>query len=298
MRKPCEPMFVCESRALPVVPLSPRDSMRQITRPVLLLHHDRAIRECLHRVEGSHFSVQCYSDWYSLRAAVAVITPAALVVVDPYLDTEIGTGPSLLLRTFLQKFPSATVVAAIRGRPHEYRDVCLLGAWGIADVISGDQDTTPGGIAHRLQSASGLSLRRLLEKSLPLGLPSRARSILFVIADLIAAGGGEREIAQAMSLSRRTLLRWCNSAGLPPPRRLMAWMRILLAAKLLDDPGRTVFSVAFACGYSSDTALRTALQTQLGATPKALRTQGAFNTTLPRFLEELKQAQSRILEPM
>ena len=66
-------------------------------------------------------------------------------------------------------------------------------------------------------------------------------------------------VEPVMSDEFRTVLRWAERAGLPAPRRMLAWMRILLAAVLLDDPGRTVLSVAHACGYSSDSSLRRAM---------------------------------------
>ena len=64
-------------------------------------------------------------------------------------------------------------------------------------------------------------------------------------------------------------------------------MRILLATELLDDPGRTVSSVALACGYASDNSLRRALQDFLDTTPTALRRIGAFATASRAFLREL-----------
>ncbi|MBV9110730.1 MAG: AraC family transcriptional regulator, partial [Gemmatimonadetes bacterium] len=94
-------------------------------------------------------------------------------------------------------------------------------------------------------------------------------------------------------LSERTVLRWTERAALPPPRRLMAWMRILLAASLLDDPGRTVLSVAYACGYSSDSSLRRAMQDFLDTVPTVLRREGAFSRASHTFLEELVDVKSR-----
>jgi AraC-like DNA-binding protein len=72
----------------------------------------------------------------------------------------------------------------------------------------------------------------------------------------------------------------------------MAWMRILLAAEMLDEPGRTVASIADACGYASDTALRTTLNMQLGKTPKVLRREGALAAASGAFLRELRAAAS------
>ena len=66
----------------------------------------------------------------------------------------------------------------------------------------------------------------------------------------------------------------------------MAWLRILLAADMLDDAGRTLAAAARACGYSSDTALRNALRSFLGASPTELRGQ-AFQAASAAFSGEL-----------
>jgi AraC-like DNA-binding protein len=118
-------------------------------------------------------------------------------------------------------------------------------------------------------------------------MSGRARTLLMAAAEVVSMGGRGRDLARSLHLSERTVLRWSERSGLPPPRRLMAWMRILLAASLLDDPGRTVLSVAFACGYSSDSSLRRAMQDFLGTIPTTLRREGAFSRASRLFLEEL-----------
>jgi transcriptional regulator GlxA family with amidase domain len=123
-------------------------------------------------------------------------------------------------------------------------------------------------------------------------MSGQARAILMAAAEVVATGGQAQELARALYLSPRTLLRWCNRAELPPPRRVLAWMRILLATELLDDPGRTVSSVAHACGYSSDNSLRRALQDFLDTTPTTLRKDGAFSLASELFLRELSEVRS------
>src|SRR3712207_4948195 len=113
------------------------------------------------------------------------------------------------------------------------------------------------------------------------------RSIVDAAAEVVAVGGHGRDLARSLQLSRRTLLRWCERAELPPPRKLLAWMRILLACELLDDPGRTVLSVAHACGYSSDSGLRRVTQKFVGSSPTELRRRGAFARASKVFLESL-----------
>ena len=129
-------------------------------------------------------------------------------------------------------------------------------------------------------------MTRLLERALPRTTPTRTRSLLATAADVAAVAGGSAELAQVLGVTERTVLRWCRRADLPQPRRLMAWLRILLATDMLDDPGRTLGAVARACGYSSDTALRNALRTFLGAAPTELRGH-AFQTAAAGFSREL-----------
>lgn len=106
--------------------------------------------------------------------------------------------------------------------------------------------------------------------------------------EVVATGGHARDLARALYLSRITLLRWCRRSGLPVPRRLLVWMRVLLAAELLDNPGQSVLAVALACGYSSDRTLRRALYVAVGAGPTELRERGAFRTVSAAFLDALR----------
>jgi transcriptional regulator GlxA family with amidase domain len=88
-------------------------------------------------------------------------------------------------------------------------------------------------------------------------------------------------------VNERTVPRWCRRADLPPPRRLLAWLRLLLAAELLDDENRPVLSVARACGYASEVSLKAALRQFMGAPPSELRKAGAFDTAARAFSREL-----------
>jgi AraC-like DNA-binding protein len=262
--------------------------MRQVLRPLLVLHADAVLRDRVRKAGGKRFEFVLVEEWAELRDLVRTSPPAALIVVDPYL----GNGGDLAgeLRALLLEFPSATVIAAFELRPDRYRDLRTLGAWGVADVIVRGEDDTTDAIARRLRAIQGRPLQSLLERSLPANTSGQARALLMAAAEVVSTGGQARELARMLYLSPRTLLRWCERAELPPPRRILVWMRVLMAAELLDDPGRTVSSVAHACGYSSDNSLRRALQDFLETTPTALRREGAFTIASRAFLRDLVRA--------
>ena len=50
--------------------------------------------------------------------------------------------------------------------------------------------------------------------------------------EVAARVGQGRDLAESLHLSDRALLRWCERSHLPPPRRLLAWIRVLFAAEL------------------------------------------------------------------
>lgn len=262
--------------------------MQPIARPLIVMHADSLFRERVRRVGSQRFKMQFVDDWDALRVALQDSPPAALVVVDPYTrsyGSEAELAPEL--RSILWEFPTATVIAAVEVKRGRARDLRTLGEWGVKEVISLEDEDTAEAISRRLRSAQGRPLQSLLERSLPGNISGRARALLMAAAEVVAEGGHGRDLAAGLRLSERTLLRWAEQADLPPPRRVLAWMRVLLACELLDDPGQTVLSVAYTCGYASDSSLRRAVQEFTGVMLTQLRRQGAFGTAAEKFLTEL-----------
>jgi len=266
--------------------------MRIGTRPLLVLHPDDGFHQRVAAAAGSAYRMEPLDGWEPLRGRVRSAPPSALIVVDPYHGS--GEAPSPELRSLLSEFPSAVVFAALQVRPDRVEDLRTLGGWGVVQIVSVGHDDTPDAMAVRFRQSQGRPLRALLEGVLPPETSSRARSIVDASAGVVAAGGHGRDLAREMGLSRRTLLRWCEESALPPPRKLLAWMRILLAAELLDDQGRSVLMVAQSCGYSSDSGLRRVTQKFLRASPSELRRKGAFRHASRVFLEMLERHRRRL----
>src|SRR5690606_26096333 len=156
-------------------------------------------------------------------------------------------------------------------------------------------DDTVSAIERRLLGARGRPMRGLLERVLPPETSGRARAIIDAAADAVSMGEQGKDLAATLHLSRRTLLRWSQRGGIPPPpRKLLAWMRILLACALLDDPGRSVLSVARSTGYASDSGLRRITQKFLRASPTELREEGAFPRAAAAFVEVLNEYRMKV----
>jgi AraC-like DNA-binding protein len=268
--------------------------MKKVHRPLLVMHPDEVFRNRVRKACGNDYEYQDIPDWQAMNEAIYDAPPSAIALVWPY---EIDAGAPVQraragrlaaeLQMILGEFPSLAVLAALEVSADRHEDIKTLGRWGVVQVISEDHDDTPFAIAQRLESARGRPLRALIEHVLPPETSGRARAIVEAATDIVTAGQHGRDLAIVLHLSRRTLLRWCQRSGLPAPRRLLAWMRVLLACELLDDPGRTVLSVAHTCGYSSDSGLRRITQKFLGASPSDLREEGAFRLAAEGFVKQL-----------
>jgi AraC-like DNA-binding protein len=267
--------------------------MQAIPSPVLVLHEDPRLRERLRSLASERsYELQLIPTWSDLAEAARVAPASALIVIDPYAEVPDRRQVSADLARLLDRLPSLTITAAMPVEPGRSADVRRMGEMGVVQVIDLDEETTVTAVGQRLSSARGRPLRALMDRALPESASGAARAILAAATAIVAEGGQGQDLARLLDVTPRTVSRWCRRAALPPPKRLLAWMRILLAAELLDDPGRRISDVAAACGYAADSSLRHTLRTFLGMTPTELRSSGAFAVSSRLFLEALAEARS------
>lgn len=260
--------------------------MQTVRRPLIVMHPDRVFQARVRDAARKEFSIELLPDWEALGEALPRVSLAALVVVDPYLGS--GAGLASELRWVIDRFPSVPVLAALEVNARRYADLRILGEWGVMEILLLDEHDAAA-IRHLLLVVRGRPLQSLLERALPAQLSGRAHSILHAAAAVAAAGGQSEDLARALHASLRTLLRWCDTEGLPPPRQTLAWMRILLTAEMLEDPGRSVENVATSCGYASDSGLRRAFSDLVATSPRALRKRGSFATVSGAFRRTLEE---------
>lgn len=226
--------------------------------------------------------------WRDLVAAVRDAPPSAVAVVDPFAEDGASIDPRVL--DLLAATRSVPVVALVPFRASALDAVRALLAAGLTDVADAEMENTGEAIRPRLLAVHAQPLKRRLEPALSRFTSANALTLLRAAADVTTDGGSVGALASVFGSTERTVAGWCERDGLPSPRRLMAWMRLLLALLLLEEPHRAVAAAARCAGYSYDQSFRRALRELLGESESRHR---SFARAVERFNDELRGARER-----
>lgn len=245
------------------------------------------LRIVLHRP----FFLKRVKDWADLRSALLESTQAALCFADAMEGEGSERALSEELQEIAHEFPHIPLVACLDIDPfHDAEVLTTLQSWGIAEVIDLRREQSEAALARRLDEVKSFWVQRIVERAFPRFLGTRARALVEAIAEVAADGGHVPELARAFGIDERTVPRWCNSAGLPNGRRLFTWIRLLLAAELLDQPRLSIEVIARVSGYSSAASFKSATKKFTSFTPTELRRRGAFNVIAELLRAELHEA--------
>jgi AraC-like DNA-binding protein len=247
-------------------------------RPLFLLTHSQELEASLRQVIDRPFALQRLSDWTELRQSLASAPHTAVCFVDAMVS--VGGAPSLAegIREIGQQFPIVAVVACVRVVDCTTDVLAALQEWGVAEILDVEKERSPAAVARRLQVVKTVWAQRLFKRALPKKLSARGRILLYAVAEVAAEGGYVSELADQLGVSRSTVTRWCAAAGVPEPRRMFSWTKLLLAADLLGDPQRSIESAARIAGFSSAASFASSTRAFTGLSPTDLRSAGAFET--------------------
>jgi AraC-like DNA-binding protein len=221
--------------------------------------------------------------WEALITAARHAPPSAAVLVDGFTYREPEPDPRL--EQLLQAAPSLPVLVAFDLASAQAPGVRLLADLGVSDFVDLPIEHNPSTLLVRLQSTHARPFKRRLEKGLP-DISPQALTLVAGAAGVAADGGLSTALAREFGVNERTLSGWCARAGLPSPRRLLAWQRVLLALALLEEPWRTVQDTARAVGYTDDSTFRRAGAALLNQ--RLSRGNPSFDVALAAFRAELK----------
>lgn len=182
-----------------------------------------------------------------------------------------------------RQLPSVAVVAYCANAGGTSDDVLAFGRAGAHNlVLRGIDDER-----HSFRAALGVAEQRctaaLVYERVRDQLPE---GVAPLVSLYLRADGEPPTVARAADLlgvHRKTLVNRLAAAGCPTPRALRTWCRLFVASRLLEEPGRTVESIALQLDFETTAGLRNALKRYTGRGACEVRSAGGLAYVLAQF---------------
>lgn len=229
---------------------------------------------------GACHTLRCVHGWADLSRLAGAVR-VGMAFVDPYHGGALAQAEIWRLRA---RHPALELVAYadFAGRPAG--DPFTLAQLGVRAVVPRGAADEAVMLAACLDLAPGWTPLEALIERLRTVLPASVHGWLEPVLRSPLEPRTVPELARRARCSARTLRRTLAAAGLPSPEQLLAWRRLLHAARLLEDPGRSVESVARTLDLSSGAALRKTLKAMAGLRPRDLVPGCGVRLLAERFL--------------
>ncbi|MGQ0648325.1 MAG: helix-turn-helix domain-containing protein [Gemmatimonadaceae bacterium] len=216
---------------------------------------------------------------------------ADVVVLD--MRDTLGESTLPAVRRIREDFPSVPVVLYTAISPSISRDMLEFARAGVNDLVLRGVDDVKVTLRASLTSAADhCSARAIAAEVESLVPPNVAAMIRYCLENGRRALTVE-DVAAALNVHRKTLVDRLNSAGLPTPSAIIAWCRLLVSARLLEDPGRSVEQVALLLDFPSGTSMRNMVKRYTGLRTGEVRENGGLRCVLHAFKRELSPTPDR-----
>lgn len=254
-----------------------------------LLRH-RFDRDALRRSTPDHDVVWARS-WNDLNRLVRR-RPVATIVAD--LHAEPRKDGVLRVYHLTRRYPRTPLIA---WGELDGRDLYRLGKAGAAGVLTARETEDSELVAESVDRLLHDGLARELSAGLTDGFDLDGLRFVEYALRQVPAQAQVPDLATGLHMSVSTLERRCGSWGLPTPGRLLLWLRVLYSLRWLQEPGRSVESVADQLGYSSGAALRRAIKATVGGRPSRWRSVDGLRDATAAFLDECRSGGGHAPDP-
>jgi len=201
-----------------------------------------------------------------------------------------GESPAKLAR-MVREFPQVPTMALLSEFDQStVRTVLSLGQCGIRTLIDvrdprGWRELRTLLLTERASDTRRRALSRL--SSDLAGCPLGAQRFFDVLFRTAARTTTVRALARMLEVTPGTLMSRFFRAQLPPPKRFLAFARLVCAAQLFENPGMSVSSVANQLNYSSPQSFGRHVRMLLGMSAVQFREQYDGDGMVDFFREEL-----------
>jgi AraC-like DNA-binding protein len=231
------------------------------------------------------YSVITCGDWSDLLRACAN-EPVSMAVIDLFASATLNDAFDAL-RQLKRRFPSVAVVLYSSVPPAQPRDLFEAGRFGLDGLIMADVDDEPRRLLPLIEQAEARGVLETLRRALGDVKPTVRDATLIAVTRAHQRLSPEG-MAKILGVRRKNLSERLAQAGFPTAQRLIAWGRLIVAARMLEDSERSADSVALALDFPSGSAFRNTCQRYLHAAPQQIRARGGASYVIGAFLRQIQ----------
>jgi AraC-like DNA-binding protein len=220
------------------------------------------------------------------------VTSGRVAAVVTELRDRNGTLTAPTIRRLRHGYPSIPVLAYCVVAQPNAADLLAVAQAGVTGLILRGVDDAGPALRSALETAEDACVARVAFERLSPLVKAPARPIVEYCLSHARYPLTVTSVSRALGMHRKTLLTRLALSRLPSPRVVIGWCRLLLAARLMEDSGRSLERIALELNYPSAAALRNMLARYTGLKAGELRDSQAFSRVLDAFANAVNAGDS------
>lgn len=247
---------------------------------IVALLDDRVVRARLEAALRDRATIHFSNDAVALLGDIARVRAVAVLLP---VCARCGTSTAPIARRIRRAFPSVSLIGFVGAGRRPASEILDLARAGLHALIFDAADEGTLAVRAAISDAVHRCAVDSIATSMLHWMPRRLHAVARECLEQARTQSSVETVARALGVHRRTLNKRLTQAQLPPPRVLLAWCRVLLVARLLEDVERSVEQVAMELEFPSAAALRNMLKRYTGRCPGEIRTLGGLRYALHAF---------------
>lgn len=226
----------------------------------------------------------CFAGSWSEMCCTAGAGPIHLAIFDPYTG---GRFQGDECTRFSRAFPSMPLLPYTRFPSSGARDLLHLSSLGVRDMVTRDHDDDRPGLHAAIAQSLAHGVATATLAALEDVIPTRLAPVVHYLLSNAHQPLALEELARAHHRHPKTLREQLQKNRLPPPGKLIVWMRLIHAGHLLEDRSRSLENVVRTLDFPSSSALRNQMHRYVGISPGDLANapEGGMKVLLRLFRE-------------
>ncbi|MFG1691495.1 helix-turn-helix domain-containing protein [Gemmatimonadota bacterium] len=246
-----------------------------------LLQPDPRERARIGAALGDEFALVHCKGWKRLQRVLREQGPDG-AIIDLYGTP--GGVPLASIQRLRRKHPSLALIVYSEFTAREM-DLYVLGRMSVDGVIRAEEVKGARDFKDRVTQALASGLASTVQDALHTRVPTLVLDSLTWAVEHAHRAPRVNDLANAQGFTPRSLSRDLVGLGGPSPGQILLWGRLIRAAKLLEDPERTVESAAHSLGYSTGAALRKAFGHSADVSPARITEEGGVALVMEAFTD-------------